>query len=66
MGTVWVAVWSHQGGRAELHRFPGDRGAVRARTAQAILFLAWKAIANGGEAEGYWELDPPNSAVQEK
>ncbi|MEX2526412.1 MAG: CinA family nicotinamide mononucleotide deamidase-related protein [Gemmatimonadota bacterium] len=66
VGTVWVAVWSSHGGRAELHRFPGDRGSVRARTAQAMLFLAWKAVVNGGKTEGYWEFDSLDSAAQEK
>lgn len=66
VGTVWVAVSSPRGGRAELHRFSGDRGTVRARTVQAVLFLAWKAIANGGESDGYWELDSLDSAAQEK
>lgn len=39
VGTVWVGVASARGARAELHRFEGDRAAVRQQTVAAALRL---------------------------
>ncbi len=44
VGTVWIAVSTPAGERTVHRRFPGDRGLVRARAAQAALDLVRRAL----------------------
>lgn len=44
VGTVYVAVEGPGGGRVERHRWLGDRETVKERSAQAALFLLYRAL----------------------
>lgn len=44
VGTVYVAVEGPGGGRVEGHRWLGDRDTVKERSAQAALFLLYRAL----------------------
>jgi nicotinamide-nucleotide amidase len=44
VGTVWIGVCLDGETRAFLHRYPGDRGDVRARAAQTALALLYRRL----------------------
>lgn len=49
VGTVWIATSLHGEGEARLHRFSGDREAVRERAAQAALASLYRRLVEGGD-----------------
>lgn len=51
VGTVWIGTAVHGEGRADLHRFSGDRNAVRERAAQAALAALYRRLIEAVEED---------------
>lgn len=49
VGTVWFATAHSRGAEVQMHPFPGDRTAIRARAATTALVFLWRRVLGAGK-----------------